>query len=61
MTIIEQIKSLRKQAGLTQSELAKRAGINKVNLCEIEKGKKHPGSKMLEKIARGLNKEWRLI
>lgn len=34
----EQIKSLRKTAGLTQTELAKRAGIDRSYYAEVEAG-----------------------
>lgn len=40
---------LRKSQGLTQLELANLLGISKPHVCELEKGKKDPTWKMLQK------------
>ena len=37
-----QIVALRKQLGLTQSELARRLGVNRAAVCQWEHGKQRP-------------------
>jgi DNA-binding XRE family transcriptional regulator len=44
----------RRQAGLTQAELAKRAGIRSETLCRIEKRKMTPSTLIFQKIHRAL-------
>lgn len=55
MTIGENIKKLRIQKGLTQKELATRAGIPVVTLQQYERGvRKQPKLELLTKIAQAL-------
>ncbi len=61
MTIIEQLKQARKESGLTQKQLAAKAGITHDAISDIENKKRNPGSEILEKLAKAFNKEWRLI
>lgn len=42
MTLGERIKMIRKEKGLKQSDLARKAGIHKQNLCQYEKDKTEP-------------------
>ena len=49
-----QIRYLRKQAGLTQADLAKRAGMARPNLTRLEAGRCRPALETLERIARAL-------
>lgn len=42
--------------GLTQKELARRAGIKASNLSRIENGKTSPTVSMLTRLARGMGK-----
>lgn len=51
------IRSLRKKAGLTQKELAKKAGINEVTVRSYEAGKYAPKIETLKKLATALNCE----
>lgn len=46
--------SRRAEAGLTQRELAKRAGISFENLCRIETGKHSPSVATIEKLHQAL-------
>lgn len=46
-------------AGLTQRELAKRAGISFEHLCRIETGKHTPSVPTIDKIDRALRKSGR--
>lgn len=51
------IAKLRKEAGFTQSELAERAGIKKVNLISIELGRYSISFDVINSIARVLGKK----
>ena len=55
-SIARDIVADRKSAGLTQQELAKRAGIRQETLSRIESGKHPPMLKTLKKIDRALGK-----
>ncbi len=56
-SIAREIVADRKSAGLTQQELAKRAGIRQETLSRIESGKHLPTMKTLKKIDRALGKD----
>jgi transcriptional regulator with XRE-family HTH domain len=49
------IKRLRERRRLTQEALAKRAGLHRVYLAQIEAGTKTPSIATLEKIAKALS------
>ncbi len=51
----EKIKTARKQAGLSQGALAKRAGIAQSTLSYIEKGEKSPTMDTMASICDGLS------
>ena len=55
-SIAREIIADRKAAGLTQQELADRAGIRQETLSRIESGKHTPTLKTLKKIDRALGK-----
>jgi predicted transcriptional regulator len=46
----------RRRAGLTQIELARRAGIRPETLCRIEKGRSTPDTSTFNRIHRSLRK-----
>ena len=50
----QQIRRLRKQAGLTQAALAEKAGMARPNLARIEAGRYRPALDTLERIASAL-------
>lgn len=50
----QRIRAARKQAKLTQQELATRAGMHRPNLARIESGKHKPSAETLERLAAGL-------
>ena len=50
----QQIRRFRKQAGLTQAALAKKAGMARPNLARIEAGRYRPALETLERIASAL-------
>jgi DNA-binding XRE family transcriptional regulator len=49
-----QLRNLRKQAGLTQAELATRAGVSPATVCNLENGKVNISLSKLEQIAKAL-------
>ena len=55
MTFAERLKELRKQAHLTQVELAKRLGIGQSSYADWERGKKNPTQENLIRLAQTLN------
>ncbi len=55
MAFSVRLKELRKQAHLTQVELAKRLGIGQSSYADWERGNKKPTQKNLVKIAQVLN------
>ena len=48
------IRNLRLNAGLSQSELAARAGTTQSHIARVESGKVDPGTDMIAKIASAL-------
>ena len=55
MNIGEMIKNLRNKKGLTQKELAEKAGIATITLQQYERNKREPRKEVLSKIAVALN------
>ena len=52
MAFAERLKELRKQAHLTQVELAKRLGIGQSSYADWERGKKKPTQENLVKLSK---------
>ena len=50
-TLPADLKRIRHAAGLTQDQLAIRAGSSRTGICKIEAGKKEIGRRLLEKLA----------
>lgn len=50
-------KQYRKELGLTQSELGKRAGISQPNITRFESGNYNPSLEFLVKIAGAIGKK----
>lgn len=55
LAVIEQYVNMRKERGMTQAELARRAGIPRSNITRFESGTYNPSLEMLVKIAAALN------
>lgn len=53
-SVIEQYVRYRKIQGMTQAELAKRAGISRTNITRFESGNYNPSLEMLVRIAAAL-------
>lgn len=55
MTIGQNIKTARNNAGLTQKQLAEKSGIATITLQQYERGVREPKLETIAKIARALN------
>ena len=53
-SVIEQYVQCRKMQGITQAELAKRAGVPRTNITRFESGKYNPSLELLVRIAAAL-------
>ena len=47
----------RKQAGLTQAQLAEKSGLPRESIARLEGGRVNPTVQYLEKLAAGMGKE----
>lgn len=54
MHVGEAIKSLRKNQGLSQKDLAQKCGLSANALCSIEKNSSIPSKESLDKICKAL-------
>ncbi|MBQ9004014.1 MAG: helix-turn-helix transcriptional regulator [Eggerthellaceae bacterium] len=54
--VMRQIVVARKDAGMTQAELAEACGMKPANLCRLENGNGNPSVATLSKIAQGLGR-----
>lgn len=50
----DKIRDLRKQKGLSQEELAFKAGLHRTYISDIERGSRNVSLKNIEKIAKAL-------
>lgn len=57
----ELLKNIRKEAELTQSELADRLGVSAILIAMIESGSKEPSKKFVEKLANKMSVSPRAI
>ena len=58
----ERIKQIRREKGVTQEELAEKAGINRSYLSVIENGHSSPTVEVVERLANGLSVSvWTLL
>ncbi len=55
--VIEQYIQCRKDKGLTQAELARRAGIPRTNITRFESGTYNPSLEMMVRLASALDME----
>jgi len=50
----QKIKTLRNEAGLSQEKLGELTGLDRTYISDIERGKRNPSLKSLEKLAHAL-------
>ena len=60
MDVIRAMIKARNEQNLTQKELADRIGMNQADICKLENGTRNPSSKLLKKLANGLNMDLRI-
>lgn len=58
--IAMQVIALREQAGLTQTQLAERCGVDQADISRIERGSVSPTSRTLQRIAHALGADVKL-
>ncbi|WP_081703526.1 MULTISPECIES: helix-turn-helix domain-containing protein [Brevundimonas] len=51
----KRVRTLRREAGLSQEELAFRAGMKRSYLSDLERGTRNPSVRALERLALGLS------
>ena len=56
--VINTLKQLRKYHSISQDELAKRTGISKALIAQLETGWKHPREKLIKKLTDAIDKEF---
>lgn len=54
LTIAQLLWAIREGKGLTQTEFAKKLGLSRANLCDIEKGRRFISEELAEKFAETL-------
>lgn len=59
--IAMQIIELRERHGLTQAELAERCGIDQADISRIERGSTSPTARTLQRIAKAMDADVRLV
>ena len=57
MAIASLIREARRRAGLTQAELARRAGVPRSTVARIESGARVPSTAMVERLVRAADLE----
>ena len=60
-TVVAELRRLRKESGLTQAELAKRAEVPRTTITKIESGTYNPTLSTLMTIASALNKKVQVL
>lgn len=60
MILVHLLREARKRAGLTQAELAKRAGVPQSTVGRIESGARVPSTELLERLIRATGLELRV-
>lgn len=53
--LIQEIQKARKRLNLTQTQLAKRTGIDQGDISKLEHGIRNPSLKLLKRLAEGLD------
>jgi len=54
---LEELRRIREEAGLSQSQLARESGVDRATINKIEQGKRSPSIATLESLARTLGVE----
>ena len=60
LDVIRAIVGARASLNLTQSDLAKRTGINQADISKLENGTRNPTVKLLKKLADGMDMDLKI-
>ena len=55
--LVRTLTEARKEAGMTQQQLAEKSGVRQVNISRIENGTGNPSVETLQKLAKGMGKK----
>ena len=55
--LVRALTEARKEAGMTQQQLAEKSGVHQVNISRIENGTGNPSVVTLQKVAMGMGKK----
>ena len=55
--LVRTLTEARKEAGMTQQQLAEKSGVHQVNISRIEYGTGNPSVETLQKLAKGMGKK----
>lgn len=59
-TVVHAIQDTRERLNITQSELARRTGIDQGDISKLERGTRNPSLKLLKRLAHGLGMELKI-
>lgn len=59
-SVVHAIQDTREKLQITQTELARRTGIDQGDISKLERGTRNPSLKMLKRLARGLGMELKI-
>ena len=55
--LVRTLTEARKEAGMTQQQLAEKSGVHQVNISRIENGTGNPSVETVQKLAKGMGKK----
>ena len=55
--LVRTLTEARKEAGMTQQQLAEKSGVHQVNISRIENGTGNPSVETLQKLEKGMGKK----
>lgn len=59
-SVVHAIQETREKLQITQTELARRTGIDQGDISKLERGTRNPSLKLLKRLARGLGMELKI-
>lgn len=59
-SVFQAIHETRERLNITQTELARRTGIDQGDISKLERGTRNPSLKLLKRLAKGLGMELKI-